>query len=171
MHKDRWEVYETHVEAIERYASRRVEPDAVDDIVAETFAVAWRRLPRDDEPHDWVLPWLYEVAKRIIHTHHRRHRNGLRLLARIVGHRDPAAPDAAELIVEDPALARAFATLTPTEREAIRLIAWEGLSRHDAARVAGCSEPTFSVRYSRARSHLAAALETEHPSPVEANPR
>ena len=46
----RWDVYELHATTIQRYVARRVEPDAVDDIVAETFATAWRRLPRDVDP-------------------------------------------------------------------------------------------------------------------------
>jgi RNA polymerase sigma-70 factor, ECF subfamily len=158
--RDRWDAYELHAAAIKRYVARRVEPDAVDDVVAETFAIAWRRLPRDGETPDWLLPWLYGVAKRVIHGHHRSGGRRAKLLARVAGHRDAAAaPDAAELIDGDPQLARAFATLTEREREAISLIAWEGLSQRDAARAAGCSEPTFAVRYSRARSRLAAALD------------
>ena len=38
-----------------------VEASAVDDVVAETFAIAWRRLPSEAEP----LPWLYGVARRV----------------------------------------------------------------------------------------------------------
>jgi DNA-directed RNA polymerase specialized sigma24 family protein len=44
---DRWALYERSAPAIRAYAARRVEPDAVDDIVADTFAIAWRRLPRE----------------------------------------------------------------------------------------------------------------------------
>ena len=38
-------MYERHGPAIRAYAARRVEASAVDDVVAETFAIAWRRLP------------------------------------------------------------------------------------------------------------------------------
>ncbi|HWT94029.1 MAG TPA: penicillin acylase family protein [Solirubrobacteraceae bacterium] len=40
---DRWAVYERHHAAVRAYAARRVEPDVVDDVVAETFAVAGRK--------------------------------------------------------------------------------------------------------------------------------
>jgi RNA polymerase sigma-70 factor (ECF subfamily) len=156
MSEQRWEVYERYAPEIARFASRRVEPDAVDDVVAETFAVAWRKLPREGDP----LPWLYAVAGKVIHTHRRSHARRKGLLARVAGHHGPTeTPAASHRVVEDPQLARAFATLTEREREAICLIAWEGLSNADAARAAGCSPATLAVRYSRARSRLTAALE------------
>jgi RNA polymerase sigma-70 factor, ECF subfamily len=153
----RWTVYEQHAAAIRAYAARRVEADAVDDVVAETFAIAWRRLPREGDP----LPWLYGVARRVVHGHRRSHSRRGALVQRIAGRGGDAraAPDPAEHIAGDPTLARAFATLTDGEREAISLVAWEGLGHADAARAAGCSTATFTVRLSRARAHLRAALE------------
>jgi RNA polymerase sigma factor (sigma-70 family) len=159
----RWVVYERHAAAIRAYAARRVEPDAVDDVVAETFAIAWRRLPREGDP----LPWLYGVARRVVHGHRRSHSRRGALLERIAGRGGDAraAPDPADRIGGDPALARAFATLTDNEREAIGLIAWEGLSHADAARAAGCSPGAFAVRLSRARARLRVAL--DHPSATQ----
>jgi RNA polymerase sigma-70 factor (ECF subfamily) len=60
----------------------------------------------------------------------------------------------------DRGLAAAFAALSETDREAICLVAWEGLSIEDAARAAGCSTATLHVRLSRARARLARALDT-----------
>jgi RNA polymerase sigma factor (sigma-70 family) len=155
----RWEIWEQHAPAIRAYAARRVERDAVDDVVAETFAIAWRKLPRQADP----LPWLYAVARRVVHGHRRSHARRGALLARVGGSqpRGAAVPDPSEQIHGDPALARAFATLTETEREAIRLVAWEGLEQDDAARAAGCTRATFAVRLSRARARLRAALEAD----------
>ncbi len=56
----RWAVHDEHAPAIRAYVARRVERDAVDDVVAHTFAIAWGRLPRGADP----LPWLYAVAGR-----------------------------------------------------------------------------------------------------------
>jgi RNA polymerase sigma factor (sigma-70 family) len=152
----RWSIYERHAPAIARYAARRVERDAVDDVVAETFAIAWRRLPREGDP----LPWLYGVARRVVHGHRRSHARRARLLGRIASrHAAVASPDVSVQIVDDPQLARAFATLSAKEQEAICLIAWENLSMAAAAQAAGCSTNALAVRYSRARSKLAAALE------------
>jgi RNA polymerase sigma-70 factor (ECF subfamily) len=154
---DRWELYERLAPAIRAYAARRVESDAVDDIVAETFAIAWRRLPRDGDS----LPWLYGVARRVVHGHRRSHARRGALLQKLRGRGTPAPPEPAELVTGDPALARAFATLTERDREAIRLVAWEGLDHKAAARAAGCSPGTFAVRLSRARSRLRAALDDD----------
>ncbi len=52
-------LYELHLEAVRAYAWRRA-PGLADDVVAETFLVAWRRL--DDVPADDALPWLIGVA-------------------------------------------------------------------------------------------------------------
>ena len=156
----RWRLYEQHAPAIRAYAARRVEADAVDDVVADTFAVAWRKLPRTDDP----LPWLYGVARRVVHGHRRAHARRGALLLRIRAGAPSAAPDPAELVLGDPALARAFAALSERDRETIRLVAWEGLDRTAAARAAGCSPATFAVRLSRARSRLRAALDAPAPA-------
>jgi RNA polymerase sigma-70 factor (ECF subfamily) len=157
MREPRWTAYEQHHGAIRGFVARRVERDAVDDVVAEVFAVAWRRLP-DDEAGQ--LPWLYAVAGRVVHHHYRARARRARLLARVAAHADRAqAPDPADKVVGDPLLARAFALLSERDRETLRLVAWEGLSVDDAARAAGCSAATFAVRCSRARARLADALE------------
>ena len=72
---------------------------------------------------------------------------------------DPATGDPAESVGGDRGLARAFAALGERDREAICLVAWEGLSTADAARAAGCSAATFAVRLSRARARLTRELD------------
>src|SRR3954468_14385602 len=52
-------LHERHFEAIRRYAFRRA-PALADDIVSETFLVAWRRI--DDVPDD-ERAWLLGVAR------------------------------------------------------------------------------------------------------------
>ena len=152
---DRWEIYERLAPAIRAYAARRVERDAVDDVVAETFAIAWRRLPREGDP----LPWLYGVARRVVHGHRRSVARRGALLVKLRGRGADPAPDPADLVDRDPVLAAAFATLSERDREAIRLVAWEHLDLAAAARAAGCSPGAFKVRLSRARTRLRAALE------------
>ena len=167
---DRAALYERHAPAIRAYAARRVKPAAVDDVVAESLAIAWRRLPARADP----LPWLYAVARRVVHGHRRSHARRAALALRLKHRHDAgASPDPAELIVGDPALSRAFASLSERDREAIRLVAWEGLENAQAAAVAGCSPATFAVRLSRAKRRLAAALDAPPaptPIPVEACP-
>ena len=58
--------YDEHVRAVAAFALRRV-PTAADaeDIVSETFLVAWRRF--DEAPGD-LRPWLFGVARRCCAT-------------------------------------------------------------------------------------------------------
>ena len=115
--------------------------DEVEDLAAETFVVAWRKLPRRIEH---PLPWLYAVAGKVLANHRRK------AARRGTFPADPATGDPAERVGGDRGLARAFAELSERDREAICLVAWEGLSTADAARAAGCSAATFAVRLSRA---------------------
>jgi len=60
--------------------------------------------------------------------------------------------------VGDSALATAFAELSDVDREVLRLVAWEGLSLREAARVLECSPVACRVRYHRAKSRLGSRL-------------
>lgn len=53
----------------------------------------------------------------------------------------------------------ALRSCTESEREAVLLVAWDGLSTADAASIADCSQRAFTVRLSRARSRLRSALD------------
>lgn len=48
-------MFATHHDAVRRYVVRRQSGALVDDAIADTFLVAWRRL---DEIPDRTLPWL-----------------------------------------------------------------------------------------------------------------
>jgi RNA polymerase sigma-70 factor, ECF subfamily len=140
------QIYAEHLDAVRAYVRRRAPEAVVDDVVAETFVVCLRRI--DDVPTE-PLPWLYGVARRTLGNERRR-------LAR----RAHVPVDVAyePELVGDSALAAAFAELSECDREVLRLVAWEGLSPRDAARVLECSPVACRVRYHRAKSRLAARL-------------
>ena len=52
-------LFRSHADAVLGYALRRTSPDEVDDVVAETFLIAWRRF--DDIPAN-AGPWLLGVS-------------------------------------------------------------------------------------------------------------
>ncbi len=155
-------IYSAHHAALCAYFARRVGRGEVEDLVAETFVVAWRKLPRRIEH---PLPWLYAVAGKVLANHRRKaaRRDGVDIGDRLAG---SAPADPAETL-SDHHLAQAFAQLSERDREAIRLVAWEGLSLADAARAARCGAPAFAVRLSRARRRLQGLLEDDFAPVIE----
>jgi RNA polymerase sigma-70 factor, ECF subfamily len=141
---------------VRAYALRRAAPDVAQDVVAETFLVAWRRL--DELPAD-ALPWLYGTARRVLANQRRSAARGLALEQRLSGAVVAGgSPDLGDRVADAELLRIALARLPEQSREALMLVAWEGLDGARAARSAGCSKTTFAVRLHRARAQLAREL-------------
>jgi len=149
-------MWRAHHPTVLAYALRRAPPPVADEVAAEAFAVAWRRLGDvPDEPG----PWLIGVARRVLANRRRGDRRAGALLFRLGAVGDRAAPDPADL-VGDGALRAAFATLSSRDREVLTLVAWEGLSTRELAAVLGIPAPMASARLHRARTRLRRALDT-----------
>ena len=149
--RDRFEqVFDAHYRAVSAYALRRAGNAEVEDAVAETFLIAWRRL--DDIPAD-AKPWLLGVARRVLANQHRAAARRSALNTR-VAHERPREPEwpRAELIL------RALDGLSESDRELLLLFAWEGLSVQELAAVLHCSRTAVKVRLHRARRRLRAQL-------------
>lgn len=155
---------------VRAYALRRAAPDAAQDAVAETFLVAWRRF--EDVPSD-PLPWLYGTARRVLANQRRSAARGVALEERLSGSvAVNGATDLGDSVADAELVRLALGRLSDRSREAIMLVAWEGLDGTRAARAAGCSKTAFAVRLHRARAHLADALEfLESPSAPSSEPR
>jgi RNA polymerase sigma-70 factor (ECF subfamily) len=152
-------LYREHAGDVRRYVRRRWDAQSADDVVADVFVVAWRRL--DDVPAD-PLPWLLGVARRILANRRRGDARDHALRHRIRSEQVSAvtlagadAPSArAEVWV-------ALSSLSERDREALLLVAWEGLSTARAARVLGVRANTFAARLYRARRRFAHALRAQ----------
>ncbi len=148
-------LFTAHYWAVRGYVLRRSPGSAIEDVVAETFLVAWRRL---DSVGEDPLPWLLGVARRVLANQQRAERRRGALAARLqgvipgqsVGWEAPAEMSAP--------LAAAIGSLSAREREALLLVAWEGLEPGRASRAAGCTPAAFRVRLHRARRHVADRL-------------
>src|SRR5262249_25294419 len=81
-------LYREHYRAIVAYALRRRGAEDGDDLVAETFLVAWRRL-EDIPGGELTRPWLYAVARRTLLQRSRTNRRRDRLVARLQAFRRP----------------------------------------------------------------------------------
>jgi RNA polymerase sigma-70 factor (ECF subfamily) len=144
-------LYRSHGSAVHAYALRRVDRATADEVVAETFVVAWRRL--EDVPPQ-ALPWLYAVARRLVANQTRGANRRSALARRLAAEVD----DGARPSRADVTLGRLEA-LNARDREVLLLIAWEGLTQRQAAAVLGCSHAAVRVRLHRARRRLRGLLD------------
>lgn len=156
-------LYAAHADAVFRYARRRTGRDIdADDVVAEAFAVAWRRLR--DVPAGRELPWLYGVARRVRANQRRSHERRDRLRARL----EAEPPVSADSSAAEEGVAReVLDTLSPRDREILLLSVWEQLAAGDIAVALGISENAVYVRLHRARQRFAAAYEEARSRPAE----
>ncbi len=147
--------YAAHGRAVLAYAMRRTDPDTASDVLSEVFLAAWRRI--DELPAE-PLPWLLGTARRVLANQRRGEARRSALTERIEGGHVGWVPSAADE-VSDRAVLDALTSLAETDREALMLVAWDGLAPREAAEVLGMRPPAFTMRLSRARRRLAAALE------------
>lgn len=131
------------------YVRRRTARDA-EDLVAETYAVAWRR--RADLPPPMLRrAWLFGVARRLLAADARRRaRDGD--LGRELGQEHAGAPPGERTAA---VVAAALDRLPPAEAEILRLVGWEGLTPAELAVALGVRPGTARVRLHRARRSLA----------------
>jgi len=141
-----------HYRQVYAYAVSRAGRDYADDIVSDTFLVAWRRF--DAIPDD-PLPWLLGVARNVVLERHRDSARQLRLLSQAPAE---VEGDVADTVAERAATIAALDALGVADRELLTLVGWHGLAAREAARVVGCSTATFLVRLHRARRRFEQAL-------------
>ncbi|MCK2213541.1 RNA polymerase sigma factor [Actinomadura sp. ATCC 31491] len=157
----------TYYPAVASYVRRRAgSPDDIADVIAETFTTAWRRLSAVPQGEEARL-WLYAVARRVLANHFRAEERRTALAARLreeaATWTAPATPGgAAGDTTRDTAhrdtAHRAFLRLSEDDRELLSLVAWEGLSGPEIAKVLGCSRGAARLRLHRARKRLAREL-------------
>jgi RNA polymerase sigma-70 factor (ECF subfamily) len=145
-------LYRSTFNDIHAYAIRALSPDQseIDDVVAEVYLVAWRRideLPRS--PQDRL--WLFGVARNVVRNTKRGTNRRLLLVHRI--HRQPRVPDGSSEPT-DVDVTAALARLSPNEREVMQLVVWDELSVAETAEVLRCSVNVVQVRLHRARRRL-----------------
>ena len=149
--------YTAHFQEIAAYVRRRVPPADADDVVAQVFAVAWRRFGTVPAPPQDRL-WLFGVARNSVADQYRSAQRRHRLHARLSvdALTQPAAAPGPDPRSE-PVLA-AISALRPRDREALQLVLWDGLSHAEAAAVLRCSPNALEQRYRRARRAVRDAL-------------
>lgn len=170
------ELYDRYHGHLRAYCRRRVAADRVDDLVAETFLTAWRRIA-DVPEGDAALLWLYRVTYRNVGHQWRGQGRRRRLDERLAVVPEPptSTPEDAAVLDEEVRLVlEAASRLKERDAEILRLLSWEHLSRDEIAEVLDLSRDAVNQRVHRARANLTKEfhrLERRQPDRTPAAPK
>ncbi|HVM00873.1 MAG TPA: sigma-70 family RNA polymerase sigma factor [Egibacteraceae bacterium] len=165
------ELFVAHYGDVLAYAVRRC-PSRQDaeDVVAETFAVAWRRIgeiPEDGHARMWLFGVAHRVRLNQARAMQRRHN----LFKRMTWAVRPAAMRGLETqVVEREHLGAALRGLSALDREVLQLHVWEHLGVDQIAATLQISPVAVWKRLQRARDRLAGALSDATADGPEATP-
>jgi RNA polymerase sigma-70 factor (ECF subfamily) len=149
-------IYDEHAHRVYAYALRHCGPGGADDVLSETFAIAWRRRAKvPDDP----LGWLLVTARNVISSTRRAEHRQVRLTALLADQPGGHHISAGDVVQHRQELLHALDQLSEREREALLLVAWDGLDNRQAASVAGCTPRAFRARLARARARLTASMQ------------
>lgn len=145
------ELYLATARDVFAFVRRRTTGDA-EDLVAETYAIAWRRCS-DMPPPLLRRAWLFGVARRLLLSEHRHRLRENDLVHDLASTGVPleAEPGDAKASIVNAALGR----LSETDREMLRLSSWENLTPAELAVVLRIRPGAARVRLHRARRALA----------------
>ncbi len=161
-------LFDRHATTVHRYLGRRV-GELADDLLSETFLIAFRRRAAYRPDHVEVRPWLLGIATNVVHGHQRTERRRYRALARQAGRPEEHGVDPADSgdrlaaeALRGP-LAAALAGLKARDRDALLLLAWGQLGYEEIAAVLDIPIGTVRSRLNRARRQTRAALGSVSP--------
>jgi len=152
-------VFDRHAGVVFRFLVRRVGRADADELLGETFRIAFERRHTFDLARPNARPWLYGIASNLVAKHRRSEARRLKATARLAEER-PAEPlaDAVGASVDArrrlPVLVDAIADLPDGERDALLLYAWEDLSYEEIAVALAIPVGTVRSRLNRARARL-----------------
>lgn len=164
-------IFDRHAVTIHHYAARRLGQAAADDVVGETFLIAFRRRDRYDPAYRDARPWLFGIATNVISRHRHAEARAYQVLARTGADPVTASPDEDVLArvaasAQRRALAASLARLHPADRDTLLLVVWGGLSYAETAHALAVPVGTVRSRLNRARRKLRAALGTAGPDDI-----
>jgi RNA polymerase sigma-70 factor, ECF subfamily len=173
--------YRRHVEAVQRFVARRVDdPFLAADLTADIFLAAIDSAPTYRPDRGTPVQWLYGIARNVVRAERRRSARELRATGRVSGRALVDPDDLTALVDRIDAEAQArrlyelLDRLDDDDRGLLELVAVDGLSVRDAAKVVGVSAVNARVRLHRARKalqqHLAHPITGLRTADMEASP-
>lgn len=153
-------IFRRHVGAIRGFIASRVGAEAAEDLVAETFVVAWKLCSRFDKRFSSARPWLYGIATKVLQRHHEIEHRWQRAIDAGTAIEEPQLDESgASAGTADPDLVRAIARLDIREREVLLLHALGEMKIVEVAAAVGISPVAARLRLHRARKQLIAEIE------------
>jgi RNA polymerase sigma factor (sigma-70 family) len=161
-------IFDRHAAGIHRYAARRLGDALAEDVVGETFLIAFRRRDRYDLKYRDARPWLFGIATNMIGRHRQAEVRFYRVLARTGI--DPVVESTADEVItrvtateQRQAIAGALARLSRADRDTLLLVDWAELSYEAAANALQVPIGTIRSRVSRARRKVRDVLGGSNP--------
>lgn len=158
---DSLDTTEAYEDDLLRYFQRRLLNDAdAAEAFGELLLTAWklrRRIPSDPVA---ARMWLFTASRNVLLNARRALARRSAATQRFVDEMRtrPQAAENDELAIE---MREAIAALPPEDAELVRLVSWDGLRSHEAAKILGINPSIARSRLSKAKQTLRAALETE----------
>ncbi|GAA4593855.1 RNA polymerase sigma factor [Planotetraspora phitsanulokensis] len=151
-----------------RYVSRRVGPEIAEDLVGETFLVAFAGRSGYDLSYADARPWLFGIVTNLISRHRRTEAAHYRALQRspiedVAQSDDDRVAAGVTARAARPLLARALAGLAARDRNVLLLVAWSDLSYEEVAQALGVPIGTVRSRLNRARRKVRSVLGDSNP--------
>lgn len=168
-------VFHRHAPQITRYVTRRLGPGPAEDIVAETFLLAFQKRESYDLARRDARPWLYGIATNLIRRHVREEVRLLRMLERTgVDPVTESFTDRADSRISADAVSRRLAAtiagLPAKHRDVLLLLAWTELTYGQVGQALGVSAGTVRSRMNRIRTKLRRTLGGVDPTIVREEP-
>ena len=168
-------VFRRHAPGVLRYVTRRLGVSAAEDVVAETFLIAFRQRSSFRPDQADARPWLYGIATHLVGRYRRAEIRQYRAVARtgadlVVVPFTDRVDDRVSAEGASRGLTAALAGLPAGQRDALLLVAWADLTYEEAAQALGVPVGTVRSRLSRARAQLRRALASDNPAQGSDNP-
>lgn len=156
--------FQAHHKSLLAYCARRIGRDEAEDVAADVFAIAWRRINEVDQ--DEVRFWLQGIARGVLRNRWRARLRRRRLLERLAGLAPNPVEIPEEVVVRRAEQERALSALQrlrPIDREILTLAAWEGMTGPEIARSLGISVSAAEQRLHRAKERYARVVVVKEP--------
>lgn len=155
-------IYDKHARSVYRYAAQRLGDDAAEDIMSETFLVAFENRASYDPAVSNARPWLLGIATRLMRKHVRLEARAWKgMVADVASQIAPDLIDQAGVRLDAARVTRRIASalraLSAPDRDTLLLYAWGDLEYAEIAQALDVPIGTVRSRLNRARRALRAA--------------